>query len=240
MDRLAENINSIKQRIRNIAIKSERKPEDIHLVAVTKNVDTKTVMRLLELGINNIGENRVQELLKKYNELNESKIIDVSANSPVWHFIGHLQTNKVKYIVDKVDLIHSVDSYKLAQVINENCEKINRPIDVLVQVNISNEESKHGVKAGELDKLINQISQLSYVKVKGLMTIAPYTDNPETVRPIFRKLNELFIDIKEKKYDNINMLYLSAGMTNDYDIAIEEGANIVRIGTGIFKDYSTG
>jgi|LSQX01.1.fsa_nt_gb pyridoxal phosphate enzyme (YggS family) len=238
MNDLIDNINNIKNNISRAALKSGKRPEDIQVVSVTKKVDSEAIINLLNLGMNNIGENRVQELLKKYDEVQNH--IDKSKNTdgctPTWHLIGHLQTNKVKYIVDKVDLIHSVDSIKLASVINEKCKEIDKVMNVLVQVNVSGEESKYGIDAHKLDDLLYEISKLPNIKVQGLMTMAPLLDDPETARPVFRELNKLFVDIRDKKYDNVSMLYLSMGMTNDYDIAIEEGANIVRIGTAIFRN----
>lgn len=233
MLQLQENIQNIKERIARAAAKAGKSESDIQLVAVTKTVNADVINEAIRLGIQNIGENKVQEIMNKYDAIDR--------NSDVrWHLIGHLQTNKVKYIIDKVALIHSVDSYKLASEINKRAKKIGRIMDILIQVNVSEEESKFGIKVEECQPLIEEIAKLSNIKVKGLMTIAPYVENPENVRPIFRKLKKLSIDIMDKNIDNISMEYLSMGMTGDFEVAIEEGANIVRIGTAIFgKRYYT-
>ncbi|MGE4284069.1 MAG: YggS family pyridoxal phosphate-dependent enzyme [Clostridia bacterium] len=223
---LRNNIEIVRENIAKAAQYSGRKPEDITLVAVTKTIDIGTMHQAISLGIKNIGENKVQEILNKYDNIDEDNI--------KWHLIGHLQTNKVKYIIDKVDLIHSVDSFKLAEEINKRALKINRKIDILIQVNVSEEKSKFGVEIKNCEKLLLEISQLSNVKIKGLMTIAPNTSICENARPFFRNLKHLSIDIMKKNYDNISMKYLSMGMTGDYIAAIEEGANLVRIGTAIF------
>ncbi|WHH59551.1 YggS family pyridoxal phosphate-dependent enzyme [Petroclostridium sp. X23] len=226
MTDLEKNICNITENISDAAQRSGRKPEDIILVAVTKTVDADMINRAVASGITNIGENKVQEILNKYDKIQYEHV--------KWHLIGHLQTNKVKYIINKVHMIHSVDSIKLAEEINKRAAKIGRTMDILVQVNVSGEESKYGIDVESCGHLIEQLSQLSNIRVKGLMTIAPLTESPEEVRVFFRKLRQLSIDINKKNYDNINMEYLSMGMTGDYEIAIEEGANIVRIGTAIF------
>lgn len=225
-NQLKRNIQEIQNRIARAAERSGRTFEDISLVAVTKTVEPDIINQAIQLGIHHIGENKVQEIMKKYDMINSSGL--------KWHLIGHLQTNKVKYIIDKVDMIHSVDSYKLAVEIDKRAKKINKIMDILIQVNISGEESKYGIQPDECHAVIQDICKLPNVKVRGLMTIAPYTDDAETVRPYFRDLKKLFIDIAEKNYDNVSMDYLSMGMTGDFEVAIEEGANIVRIGTAIF------
>lgn len=225
INELTSNINDVRQRIEKAAVKSGRKPEDITLVAVTKTVDAEIINQALHLGIKDIGENKVQEIQNKYG------LVKQEVN---WHLIGHLQTNKVKYIIDKVQLIHSVDSFKLAEEINHRAKAIGKMMDILIQVNVSEEESKYGIKTTECEELIKAISALTNIKVRGLMTIAPYVSNPEGVRIYFRQLKNLSIDIGQKNYDNITMDYLSMGMTGDFEVAIEEGANIVRIGTAIF------
>lgn len=229
MNHLKDNIININSRIAKAAQKAGKSADDITLVAVTKTIDEAIINKAISLGIKNIGENKVQELLSKYD------IIDKKENVQ-WHLIGHLQRNKVKYIIDKVDLIHSVDSMRLAAEINKRAEKANKLMNVLIQVNVSREESKFGVGVEQCTELIEQISQLPHIRIKGLMTIAPYTQDPEEVRPYFRMLRNLSIDIKQKKYDNVDMEYLSMGMTGDFEVAIEEGANIVRIGTAIFGE----
>ncbi|NLY43966.1 MAG: YggS family pyridoxal phosphate-dependent enzyme [Clostridiaceae bacterium] len=229
MDKLKENIINIKNRIARAAQKAGRSADEITLVAVTKTVAPDIINQAIELGIRNIGENKVQELLSKYDVIERKGDVH-------WHLIGHLQTNKVKYIVDKVDLIHSVDSIRLAEEINKRAQKINRVVDILIQVNVSQESSKFGIEVSQCDEIIRHISALPYIRIKGLMTIAPFTQDPEEVRPYFRMLRNLSIDIKQKKYDNVSMEYLSMGMTGDFEVAIEEGANLVRIGTAIFGE----
>ena len=223
MSDVEKNLLEVKERIKAAAEKSGRKAEDIKLLAVTKTVDIPKIREILELGITELGENKVQEINWKYEELPNAK----------WHLIGHLQTNKVKYIIDKVEMIHSVDSEKLAEEINKRAIANNKVMDVLVEINIGDEESKHGVALNEAEKLAVNISKLKGIKVKGLMTVAPFVENPQNNRCYFQQMKKLFVDIKEN-YDNIDMEFLSMGMTNDYEVAIEEGANIVRIGTGLF------
>lgn len=226
-DYIKRNLEIIRKKIEIAAIKSGRKLEDITLIAVSKTVDPQRIIRAIDEGITELGENRVQELTEKYD------IINRECN---WHLIGHLQTNKVKYIIDKVKLIHSVDRYSLALEIDNRAKKIGKKVDILVQVNISGEESKFGVGESESFELIRKISTLENIRVKGLMTIAPYASNPETVRYVFTGLRKLSIDIEKENINNINMEYLSMGMSNDFEVAIEEGANIVRIGTALFGE----
>lgn len=227
MNNIKDNIECVKQRVKIAAQKAYRNPEDILILAVTKTVAIDKIKLAIECGLKDLGENKAQELIQKYDQ------IDQSCN---WHFIGHLQSNKIKYIIDKVKLIHSVDSQKLALEIDRQAKKLGTVVNILIEVNISDEASKFGIKCTELYELIENLSKLSNIRVKGLMTVAPATDNPEGNRKYFKKLYKLFIDIRSKKFDNIDMKYLSMGMTNDYEIAIEEGANIVRVGTGIFGE----
>jgi pyridoxal phosphate enzyme (YggS family) len=228
---IKENLDNIYSRIKAAAEKSGRHQEDIKLVAVTKTIDTDRIKSVYDCGILDMGENRVQELLEKYDKLDKECR---------WHLIGHLQTNKVKYIIDKVQMIHSVDSLQLAEEINLRAAKAGRKIDILLQVNVSGEESKFGISPDEVHVFVNIISQFGNIRLRGLMTIAPYAENTEDIRYVFRKLYNIYIDIKHEKIDNVSMDYLSMGMSNDFEVAIEEGANIVRIGTGIFgkRDYS--
>lgn len=228
---IKENLDNVLSRIKTAAEKSGRKAEDIKLIAVTKTVDVERIKSVYEYGILDMGENRVQELLDKYDKLD---------SSCRWHLIGHLQTNKVKYIIDKVDLIHSVDSIELAKEINSRAAKLGKKMNILMQVNVSGEESKFGMSPQEVDEFIKIVSEFSNISLRGMMTIAPYAENPEDIRYVFKKLYDIFIDTKQKKLDNVTMEYLSMGMSNDFEVAIEEGANIVRIGTGIFgkRDYS--
>lgn len=227
---IAENLADIEQRITAAAEKSGRKRGDILLLAVTKTIDTERINEAVELGYKSLGENRVQEIMDKYD-----KIQGVD-----WHLIGHLQTNKVKYIADKVKMIHSVDSLKLGEEISKRCSNCGRVMDILVEVNIAGEEAKHGVPPEEAENLAVELAKLPNLHIKGLMTVAPYDPEPENNRKYFRIMRKIFVDIQAKNYDNIDMEFLSMGMTNDYETAIEEGANIVRIGTGIFgaRDYT--
>lgn len=225
--KISDNLNNVMDRINEAAYRCGRTAEDIQIVAVTKNVDSNTIMNAINLGIKNIGENRVQELKTKYELIRQ----------PVkWHFIGTLQSNKVKYIVDKVDLIHSLDRLSLAEELNKRGKKIDREIPVLVQVNVSKESTKSGVFEEDLFLFMDKIARFEYIKIKGLMTIAPYTSNEESVRPYFSRLRELFEEAKEQKYANADIQYLSMGMTNDFEIAIEEGSNMLRLGRAIFGD----
>lgn len=230
---IKENLDDIYSRIKIAAEKSGRRAEDIKLIAVTKTVDVDRIRNVYNYGIFDMGENRVQELLEKYD------VLDPSCK---WHLIGHLQTNKVKYIIDKVSMIHSVDSLELAKEINTRAVKLGKIIDILLQVNVSGEESKFGIRPDEVHEFVKTISMLSNISLKGMMTIAPYAQNIEDVRPVFKKLYKLYIDIKSEKIDNVTMDYLSMGMSNDFEVAIEEGANIIRIGTGIFgkRNYLQG
>ncbi len=222
---IKENLEDIKTRVKKAAIKSGRDVDDINIIAVTKTVEPERILSVVDAGFGVLGENRVQELLEKYD------IIDRDCK---WDIIGHLQTNKVKYIIDKVNMIHSVDRIGLAEEIQKRAEKAGRVIDVLVQVNVAEEDSKFGIRSEDTLKFIEKISVFHNLKVRGLMTIAPYANNPEDVRWVFRELSKKFIDIQEENIDNIDMKFLSMGMSNDFEVAIEEGANIVRIGTAIF------
>jgi len=231
MNIIENNINFIKNNIKRACEKTNRNPEEIKLIAVTKTIDAERINIALKTDIESIGENKVQEILEKYDK------IEYDCE---WHLIGHLQTNKVKYIIDKVDLIHSLDSLRLAKEINKRAKRINRNMDVLVQLNIAEEDTKFGLAHNELDDFIKEVAKLENIKVQGLMTIVPYVLDPEEVRPYFRQMKEIFDSLKNSPFENIKMNYLSMGMTNDYMVAIEEGSNMVRIGTGIFgdRDYS--
>lgn len=197
------------------------------MIAVSKTKPVFMLREAYEAGCRHFGENKVQELVSKYEEMPK----DIH-----WHMIGHLQTNKVKYIVDKVYLIHSVDSLKLAQEISRQAEKKNIVVSVLIEVNVAGEETKFGIAPEEAETIIRDMAALPGILIRGLMTIAPYTDNPEDNRQYFTRLKQLSVDIAEKNIDNVNMDVLSMGMTGDYAVAIEEGAAFVRIGTGIFGE----
>lgn len=221
---VAENLKSVRQRILNACEKAGRSPKDIELICVTKEAAVEEIIEILALGEKNIGENRVQEAVSKYKAIGDKA---------TWHLIGHLQTNKVKDAVKIFSLIHSVDSVRLAKEINEEAKKINKVQDILVEVNVSGEKTKFGVSPDETARLIKEIIIYPNINIKGLMTIAPETGGPEQVRPYFRKLRDLKDEINSKL--NTQYSILSMGMSNDFEVAIEEGANIVRIGRAIFK-----
>lgn len=223
---IKDNVKKVLDNIAESAIKSGRKPEDVTLVAVTKTVSAKEANEVLDAGVSTLGENRVQSLLDKY---------DVLGNKPDWHLIGHLQTNKVKYIADKVSLIHSVESLKLAEEINRKFCDAGRIAEILVQVNVSGEESKFGITPSDTFSLIEEISCLQSVRVKGLMTMAPLIATPDECRKYFYDLKKLSEEIKDKKYQNVDMRHLSMGMSGDYKEAILEGATIVRVGSALFN-----
>ncbi len=222
------NLKTIRENIKAAAERVGRDPSEIRLMAVTKTVPVEIINYAISLGVDFIGENRVQELNSKYDELNKDDL--------TIHLIGSLQTNKVRQIVDRVSMIESVDSLKLAEEISKQSKKIGKTMDVLVEVNIGCEESKGGVRAAETEKLINEISSLDSIRVCGLMTIPPFDADFDKTRNFFKEIYNLFIDIRDKNKDNSNvkMKYISMGMSSDYEIAIEEGANIVRVGSALF------
>ena len=219
-----ENLRSVEEKITAAAEKSGRKRSDILLVAVTKTQPVEMMNEAISAGVTDVGENKPQEVRDKFDSVLPAK----------WHLIGHLQTNKVKYVVGKCCLIHSVDSVKLMDEIDLHAQKCGIVQDILIQVNISGEESKSGIAPKELDELLLHASSLHNIKVRGLMTIAPKTDDSITNKLHFDNMHKLFIDTRAKKYDNVNMEYLSMGMSGDYELAIECGANIVRVGSAIF------
>lgn len=221
------NIIEVKENIIKACEKSGRNPEDVTLIAVSKTKPLEMLQEAYSCNMRNFGENKVQELTGK---------IDAMPDDCKWHMIGHLQTNKVKYIAGKVELIHSVDSIRLAEEISKESVKRNIVTDILVEVNVAGEESKFGIKPSETLDFIENISKLPGIAVKGLMTIAPYVENAEENRKIFQNLSKLSIDIANKDIDNVNMCILSMGMTNDYIVAVEEGATHVRVGTAIFGE----
>lgn len=224
---IKDNINNVEQNIGMAIGLSGRDFDSVSLIAVSKTKPVDMLKEAYDAGARDFGENKVQEIMDKYDKLPQ----DIR-----WHMIGHLQTNKVKYIADKVFMIHSVESEKLANEINKQALKCNRVIPVLIEVNIGNEESKFGVKPEECIDFIEKISSLPGIAIKGLMTVAPFTDNPEDNRDYFRQMKQLSVDIMQKNIDNIEMNVLSMGMTGDYQVAIEEGATYVRVGTGIFGE----
>lgn len=224
VDIFDENFSRIKEEIAESAVKSGKGYEDITLLAATKTVDVSVINHAIKSGIEYIGENRVQELLSKNNFY-----------LPVHkHFIGHLQTNKVKDIIDKVELIESVDSIRLAKEISKQAQKKEKQMDVLLEINIGEEESKSGFREEEAFEALCQISELGGIKIKGLMAIPPICEDENKLRGYFYRMHKLFVDIGAKKLDNSSMEILSMGMSEDFKIAIEEGANLVRIGTALF------
>ena len=225
METIKNNLEIINEKIKKAALKVNKNPEEIKLVAVTKTATIEQIEEVINAGVKIIGENRVQDAKEKY------QILTAGIE---WHLIGHLQTNKVKYAVEIFNCIHSVDSIKLAQEIDKRSKQFGKIMDVLVEVNVSGEENKYGIKPEEVKPFIKNISEFLRIKVRGLMTIAPIVKDKEEVRPYFRKLRELSKEIKSKNIENVKMDYLSMGMTKDFEIAIEEGANMVRIGRGIF------
>ena len=225
MGYIKENIAEVEKKVAAACERSGRKREDVLLLAVSKTIDVDRIKEAVDCGLTSLGENKVQEIMDKYDAMGP----DVK-----WHLIGHLQTNKVKYIIDKVDLIHSVESLKLAEEISKRAEAKGVTANILLEVNVADEKSKVGIKVDECEEMVRKISVLPNIVIRGLMTVAPFVENPEENRGYFRQLKQLLVDINSKKIDNVNMEVLSMGMTGDYEVAIEEGATIVRVGTGIF------
>ena len=226
-----ENLGIVNAEIQKAALSCNRDPKTVKLIAVTKTYDADIINQAIECGITDIGENRVQEVLEKYDKVRPVK----------WHIIGHLQKNKVKYIIDKAELIHSVESFDLAKEIDKQAKKTGKVQKVLLEVNVSGEESKFGILPKECEDLCRRISEnFENVKIEGLMTVAPYTDDKKLLEGVFRGLRELAAEISAKEIKNVDMTELSMGMTNDYRLAIKEGATMVRVGTGIFgkRDYT--
>ncbi|MFN3966071.1 MAG: YggS family pyridoxal phosphate-dependent enzyme [Endomicrobiia bacterium] len=231
---LEENLKSVLERIENSAKKTGRKKEDIKLVVVTKNVTVENIKEVVELGIKDIGENRVQEAEEKHSLLfthYHSLFTNIK-----WHMIGHLQTNKTKKAVQIFDLIQSVDSIHLAEEIDKQAKKINKIQDCLIEVKVSEEETKYGCLPEKVKELIEKILELKNIRLCGLMAMAPFFEKPELTRPYFQKAKKLFDDHYSLLNTYCSLPYLSMGMSNDFEIAIEEGANMVRIGTAIFKE----
>lgn len=225
--KLIENLNETQNEIIGSANRVSRSPEAITLIAVTKKRSPEEIKTLIAHGINHIGENKVQELIQKYEEIGDGV---------TWHMIGHLQRNKVKYIVDKVSYIHSLDSYELAQEIEKRAGKINRKIKCLLEVNVSGEESKYGLSPQEVRPLLEKLSSLKHVTIVGLMTMAPFVENPEDARTVFKGLKALSEEMETLNLSNVKMEHLSMGMSNDFEVAIEEGATMVRIGSRLFQE----
>lgn len=224
---IRENLIKVQNNVKEACEKAGRRNTEVTLIAVSKTKPVFMLMEAYNCGCREFGENKVQELVDKY---------EVMPKDIKWHMIGHLQRNKVKYIVDKVALIHSVDSLKLAEEISKEASKKQVQVSVLIEVNVAGEETKFGVKPEETEALIRKIAVLEGIHIEGLMTIAPYVDVPEENRQYFATLKQLAVDINCKNIDNVNMNVLSMGMTGDYMVAIEEGASYVRVGTGIFGE----
>lgn len=224
---LEANYKEVQERVAQAAVRSGRKPEDVLLLPVTKTLDAQVLQMAYEMGMRQCGENRVQEILAKKPVLPEDL---------VFHMIGHLQKNKVHQVIDQVALIHSVDSLELAKVIEKEAAKRNIRARILIQLNVAQEETKFGISSEEAIALAEAISHLEHIEVCGLMTVAPFVEDPEENREVFAEMRKIYIDIAEKNFDNVNMSVLSMGMTNDYEVAIEEGATLVRVGTGIFGE----
>ena len=227
MSMVVENLAEVEKHICEACAHAGRSRDEVTLIAVSKTKPVSMIEELLPGGTRDFGENKVQELVDKYEVLPK----DIH-----WHLIGHLQRNKVKYVVDKACLIHSVDSMRLAETISEEGVKKGVTVPVLIEVNVAGEESKFGVTLEETEGLVREIAKLPSIQIKGLMTIAPYVEDPEENRVHFSRFKQLSVDIKNKNIDNVSMDVLSMGMTGDYQVAIEEGATMVRVGTGIFGE----
>ncbi len=226
-DNLENVILNVKQNIVDAANRVGRNPAEILLLGVTKTVEVEMMEKSYDYGITHFGENRVQEYVRKS---------DIIKRDCTWHIIGRLQTNKVKYLDQRVSLIHSLDRLSLAEAIDDRGKKINHIFSVLVQVNVSGESTKTGVSPDELESFLLKLSKMGNIKVKGLMTIAPYAMEPEEVRYIFRKLKKISVDMARERVENISMEELSMGMSSDYSIAVEEGSTIVRIGSALYGE----
>ena len=224
---IKNNYENVLQRVKDACVRSNREVNDVTLIAVSKTKPVEMLQEVYDCGCRDFGENKVQEIMDKYEQLPS----DIR-----WHMIGHLQTNKVKYIVDKVYMIHSVDSVKLAKEISKEARKKGVVVKILLEVNVAKEESKFGIMPETVNEFYKEVVDLPGLEVCGLMTIAPYVEDAELNRQHFVKLNQLMIDIAQEKTDNISVGELSMGMTGDYEVAIEEGATFVRVGTGIFGE----
>lgn len=231
MEYLKTNLEEVEKRIQNACDRVGRKRDEVTLIAVSKTVEADVMNASIEYGATDLGESRVQEIRRKYDD------VKFPAH---WHLIGHLQSNKVKYIIDKVALIHSVDSFKLAEEISKRATLASKTMSVLIQVDMAHEDSKFGVDKDDVLKLIESVLTLENINIEGLMFIAPFVDNPEDVRNHFKAMKVLFDDIKNSiTHAQLDMKHLSMGMTNDFEVAIEEGATLLRVGTGIYgkRDY---
>lgn len=229
---LSDNLEMVRNNILSACRRAGRNPDDVSLIAVSKTKPNEMIMDIYDCGVRLFGENYVQEMIEK---------VDSLPSDIEWHMIGHLQRNKVKYVVGRAAMIHSVDSVRLAVAISEEAVKKNICQDILVEINIASEENKFGLKPASAEAFVREIADLPGIRVRGLMTSAPFVSNPEENRVYFKQMSELAVDIKGKNIDNVSMDCLSMGMTNDYVVAVEEGATFVRVGTAIFgeRDYSS-
>lgn len=224
---LKENLQQVEENIKKACEKSGRDRADVTLIAVSKTKPVEMLQTVYDCGVRDFGENKVQEMCDK---------MEVLPGDIKWHMIGHLQTNKVKYIVGRTELIHSVDSVHLAAEIQKQAVKKDVIVPILIEVNIAEEESKFGIHKEDTIAMVRQIAEMDHLRIKGLMTIAPFVENAEDNRLYFREIKQLSVDIKNQNIDNVSMDVLSMGMTGDYEVAIEEGATLVRVGTGIFGE----
>ena len=222
---VAENLEQVRKNIELACKEAGRDPKEVTLISVSKTKPVSMLQEAYDAGSRDFGENRVQEIMEKYGQMPE----DVR-----WHMIGHLQKNKVRQVIDKAVLIHSVDTVELAEQIEKDAAKRDLTVDILLEVNVAEEESKFGFRTEEVEAAVMKIKEFPHVHIKGLMTIAPFVSNSEDNREVFKKLYQLYVDIRSKNIDNVNMSVLSMGMTGDYEVAVEEGATMIRVGTGIF------
>ena len=225
MNTIRNHLNEVRENIQKACDKAGRSPQEVTLIAVSKTKPLFMLEEAYEAGARDFGENKVQEILEKHPKMPEDAR---------FHMIGHLQRNKVKQVLPHAVLIHSVDSYRLAEQISQEAGKLGITAKILLEVNVAKEESKFGMMPEDVEEMAGQIAALPHLQIEGLMTIAPFVDDPEKNRPVFRKLYQLSVDIKKKNIDNVNMGVLSMGMTGDYQVAVEEGSTMIRVGTGIF------
>ena len=225
MNTIRDHLNEVRENIQKACEKAGRSPQEVTLIAVSKTKPLFMLEEAYEAGARDFGENKVQEILEKHPKMPEDAR---------FHMIGHLQRNKVKQVLPHAVLIHSVDSYRLAEQISQEAGKLGITAKILLEVNVAKEESKFGMMPEDVEEMAGQIAALPHLQIEGLMTIAPFVDDPEKNRPVFQKLYQLSVDIKKKNIDNVSMSVLSMGMTGDYQVAVEEGATMIRVGTGIF------
>lgn len=225
MNTIRDHLNEVRENIQKACEKAGRSPQEVTLIAVSKTKPLFMLEEAYEAGARDFGENKVQEILEKHPKMPEDAR---------FHMIGHLQRNKVKQVLPHAVLIHSVDSYRLAEQISQEAGKLGITAKILLEVNVAKEESKFGMMPEDVEEMAGQIAALPHLQIEGLMTIAPFVDDPEKNRPVFRKLYQLSVDIKKRNIDNVNMGVLSMGMTGDYQVAVEEGSTMIRVGTGIF------